>query len=169
MSEVVDEDVTAGPPSIEASVRIVDPRWTSLAPASIADVVLSAVARSDVASGTAGTLDILLADDPALAELNGRWRGRDGPTNVLAFPSGEACCADGTAFLGGIALSYDTAEREAGERGIPLTDHVTHLTLHGLLHLLGFDHVDEADREAMERVEVDLLSGLGIADPYLGS
>ena len=88
---------------------------------------------------------------------------------MLAFPSGEAVERAVPAFLGGIALSYDRVIAEAVERGIPETAHATHLTLHGLLHLLGYDHETDAEREEMERVEVAILAGLGIDDPYEGS
>lgn len=169
MSATLDEDETAGPTSFQASIRVSDPRWAKMDPVAISDMVLTALAASSSAPHCNASADILFADDATLHDLNARFRHKDAPTNVLAFPSGEDCEDVPACFLGGIALSFDRVDAESRERGISLTDHTTHLTLHGLLHLLGFDHIDEADRQEMERVEVNLLSGLGIADPYEGS
>lgn len=169
MSATLDEDETAGPTSFQASIRISDPRWAKMDPVAISDMVLTALAASSSAPHCNASADILFADDPTLQDLNCRFREKDAPTNVLAFPSGEPLEGVAACFLGGIALSFERVEMESRERGISLTDHATHLTLHGLLHLLGFDHIVDEDREEMERVEVNLLSGLGIADPYEGS
>jgi probable rRNA maturation factor len=168
MPTLDDEDVTAGPASLPASVRVADHRWQGLDPVAVADMVLTALSASGAAPDCPASIDILFADDATLADLNRRYRGKDGPTNVLSFPSGEPCIHGEPCFLGGIALAFETMEREARQRAIPLTHHATHLTLHGLLHLLGHDHEVEAEREAMERLEITLLSGLGIPDPYDG-
>ncbi|MCF3936418.1 rRNA maturation RNase YbeY [Acuticoccus sp. M5D2P5] len=169
MTPTLDEDVTAGPASLPASVRVDDERWSTSDPIGLADVVLTALSASSVAPAFPASADILFTSNDVMADLNARYRGKDGPTNVLAFPSGEAPMAGVPLSLGGIALGFERAEQEARERAIPLTHHATHLTLHGMLHLLGFDHEDEAERVEMERVEINILGGLGIPNPYEGS
>lgn len=162
MTATLDEDVVAGPGGLAANVRVDEPAWTADDPAAIVRRVLAALAER---APEGASVDVLFADDVALADLNIRYRGKTGPTNVLAFPSGERGAAP---FLGGVAIAHGVCAREAGERGIPLSHHATHLTLHGLLHLLGYDHEEAAQQAAMEAVEIEVLAGLGIADPYGG-
>lgn len=164
-----DDDVLVGPMLLQGSVRVTDPRWVTLEPQTIAELVLSALAGSPVAPGGPASFDLLFTDDVEMTELNGRFRMKPVPTNVLAFPSGERCERGVPTFLGGVALSFDRVSAEAANRAISLTAHATHLVLHGLLHLLGYEHEDEIDRHEMERVEVWTLGGLGIANPYEGS
>lgn len=116
---------------------------------------------------------VLFTSDAEVHALNREWRGRDKPTNVLSFPMLEredllALPGDGPPeLLGDIALAAETCAREAAEKGVLLADHVTHLIVHGLLHLAGHDHVDsDAQAEAMEALEVKALAILGLADPY---
>jgi probable rRNA maturation factor len=113
---------------------------------------------------------ILLTDDDAVAELNRTWRGKSGPTNVLSFPAGNTHPNpdDAVRHLGDIALAFGVVAREAEEQGKALDAHMTHLLVHGLLHLAGFDHMNEAEAEIMETREIAILKGLGIADPYHG-
>ena len=106
-------------------------------------------------------LAIMLCDDAAMRDLNGRWRGRPEPTNVLSFPA--AAC---TRTLGDIAIAYETTAREAHEEGTPFRDHLAHLAVHGFLHLLGYDHQSDVEAAAMERLETTILARLGVADPY---
>ena len=108
-------------------------------------------------------LAIVLTDDAAIRELNRQWRGRDQPTNVLSFPSAPGA---GTEHLGDIAIAYETMAREAEAEGKPLAHHLSHLTLHGFLHLVGYDHETDTEAEKMERLERDVLASLGIPDPY---
>ncbi|MCB2112346.1 MAG: rRNA maturation RNase YbeY [Parvularculaceae bacterium] len=108
-----------------------------------------------------GGAALLLADDETLADLNRRFRNIDKPTNVLSFPS----AADGE-FLGDIAISYETCEREADALGIAFRDHAAHLIVHGLLHLVGYDHEADDDANEMENLETRILAALGVADPY---
>jgi probable rRNA maturation factor len=132
-------------------------------------MVLTAISASSAAPDCIACSEVLFADDDTLADLNSRFRDKDGPTNVLSFPSGEPCVRGERCFIGSVALAFDTMEREARERGIPLTHHTTHLTLHGILHLLGYDHEVDAERDEMEALEIDLLAGLGLPNPYEGS
>jgi len=110
---------------------------------------------------------VLFTDDAEVAALNWRWRGKDGPTNVLSFPAdGRGLSPDGPRLIGGIVLAAETVARECAEQSKPVTDHATHLVVHGLLHLLGYDHVNDADAETMEALEVEILEKLGIGNPY---
>jgi probable rRNA maturation factor len=109
---------------------------------------------------------IALASDAAVARLNRTYRGKDGATNVLSFPYQVPPGAEGGAYLGDIVLAAETVRREAEERGIPTLQHVQHLVVHGLLHLLGYDHAGDADAAEMEGLEVEVLATIGIADPY---
>jgi probable rRNA maturation factor len=110
-------------------------------------------------------LAILLSDDGEVRRLNRHWRGKDKPTNVLSFPSGAAG-PDGRTFLGDVVLAYETLAREAAGFGRPLPDHLSHLVVHGVLHLMGYDHEKPAEARRMEGLEVRVLAGLGIPDPY---
>jgi len=123
--------------------------------------------------GPAG-ISVLLTDDAAIRVLNREWRGKDSPTNVLSFPATETAEGEmpepefeGVPLeLGDVALAYETCERESLAQGKRFTDHVTHLVLHGVLHLLGYDHLKEDQAQRMEALEIRILAGLGIADPY---
>jgi probable rRNA maturation factor len=109
-------------------------------------------------------LTILLAGDERLRELNLRFRRKDYPTNVLSFPA----LASGDGYLGDVALALGVAAREARAAGRRFADHVLHLTVHGVLHLLGYDHDKPREAQTMERLEIAVLHELGIANPYIG-
>ncbi|MBF9233139.1 rRNA maturation RNase YbeY [Microvirga alba] len=111
-------------------------------------------------------ISVLLTDDAAIRELNRTWRGKDKPTNVLSFPAPEQPGATGPRHLGDIALAYETLVRESEDESKDLSHHFAHLIVHGVLHLLGYDHEVEAEAEIMEALEVKALATLGIADPY---
>lgn len=121
-------------------------------------------------------LCIVLADDAFVRRLNETYRGKDAPTNVLSFPVGAMPVAaggepmwvagSGVALLGDVVLAAETIAREAGEQGKSFADHLAHLVVHGVLHLLGHDHVEEVEAEEMEALERDILEDLAIADPY---
>lgn len=162
------DERVAGPPSLRASLRVDDPRWGESAVTTIADVALMALTAHGVAPDDPSALDIVFAGDAALAELNLRFRGKDGPTNVLSFPSDEEAEPGEAHFIGGIALAYGVCEREAEARGLLFEHHAAHLLLHGVLHLLGYDHDVEERAGVMERIEIDILRELGIANPYEG-
>jgi probable rRNA maturation factor len=110
-------------------------------------------------------LSIVLMDDAAQQELNQQWRGIDKPTNVLSFPQIEPF-SPVLGLLGDITLARETLEREAVELGKSFTDHFTHLVVHGFLHILGYDHIDESEALVMEGLETQILATLGIDDPY---
>lgn len=119
------------------------------------------------------SVSLLLADDAQVQVLNREWRTKDRPTNVLSFPMLEreallALGADGPEeMLGDLALALETCTREAAEKGVSVADHATHLIVHGLLHLAGYDHeLSEGHAEAMEALEIRALATMGIADPY---
>jgi probable rRNA maturation factor len=116
-------------------------------------------------------VSLRLADDGEVAALNGDYRGREGATNVLSFPGISAEELDGhppgaPVLLGDIVLAQGVVAEEAERQGKSPADHFRHLVVHGMLHLLGYDHVEARDAEIMERLETTLLAGLGIADPY---
>jgi probable rRNA maturation factor len=113
---------------------------------------------------TDAELAVLLTDDAAVQRLNATWRGLDKPTNVLSFPAAEA---PDSRHLGDIAIAFETTAREAKDEGKPLAHHVTHLAVHGFLHLVGYDHQSEAEAETMEQLERDILARLNVPDPYL--
>jgi probable rRNA maturation factor len=136
----------------ERAWRTAEPRVRALARAAAA-AVLRAERRADA------NVTILLAADSRLQALNVAFRGKSGPTNVLSFPGGGD-------HLGDIALALGVCAREAAEQGKTLAAHLQHLTAHGVLHLLGYDHETDAEAEAMEAQERLVLAGLGVADPY---
>ena len=114
-------------------------------------------------------ISIVLADDPMVHDLNRDYRNQDKPTNVLSFPLGdEGVSPDGgLRMLGDVILSLETTEREASQQAKSLSAHTSHLVVHGVLHLIGFDHEDEVDAGEMESLERQILASLNIADPYL--
>lgn len=136
--------------------------WDVGAIEAILDRVLPVLDRH--LAGAAGTATLALADDALVRDLNRRFRGKDRPTNVLSFPSGEPPAPGG--MLGDIVLARETVEREAALDGKPFDHHLIHLVIHGMLHLLGYDHESDEEAEAMERLETAVLADLGIPDPY---
>jgi len=115
-----------------------------------------------------GEICILLADDYKLKELNHQFRQKDKATNVLSFPSADfpAQEGDNITSLGDIALGYETIEDEAFERKISIIDHTTHLIVHGILHLMGYDHENDTDAMVMENLEKKIMKGMSLHDPY---
>ncbi|MCX8227059.1 MAG: rRNA maturation RNase YbeY [Sulfitobacter sp.] len=160
-------------------IAIEDPRWQDL---DIEALAQRAICMSLVHLGVdpdMAEVSILACDDARIAELNADFRGKPQPTNVLSWPSDERGAEidggnplpvkpdfDGLLELGDIAISFDTCAAEAEIAGKSMADHVSHLTVHGLLHLLGYDHERDDDATLMERIEVEILGKLGIDDPY---
>lgn len=140
-------------------VEVEDAAWSAALPDAVAVVERAAAAAL---GSVVGDVVVLLTDDAAVQDLNARFRERDRPTNVLSFPAAESAAP----HLGDLVLAFGVCAAEAGTQGKTLADHLTHLTVHGVLHLLGRDHIDEAEAEAMEAEERTLLASLGVADPY---
>ncbi len=136
----------------------------------IADTVtvaaLAVLADQGMGQDEAHEISIVLADDAFVRDLNRQYRNMDTPTNVLSFPADDDDGL-GPCLLGDVILAYETVQREADAAGKPMLDHVSHLIIHGTLHLLGFDHEDEQEAIEMEALETAILARLGIADPYL--
>ncbi|PAX07783.1 rRNA maturation RNase YbeY [Sphingomonas lenta] len=128
-----------------------------------------------LASPTLIEISVRLASDAEVHALNRQYRGKDKPTNVLSFPMIQPDLLqtvtqnsdDGEVLLGDIVLAHGVCAGEAAERGIGVADHATHLLVHGVLHLLGYDHMTEEEGQAMEAIERDALASLGLPDPYL--
>lgn len=142
-----------------------DDSWTTALPTAAAAAERAAVAALAGLPGgppDAAGVAILLSDDAAVADLNARFREKAGPTNVLSFPAAE----NPEGHLGDLALAFGVCAREAGEQGKPLEHHLQHLVVHGVLHLVGYDHMTDADAEEMEGLERVILAGLGVPDPY---
>lgn len=112
-------------------------------------------------------LSIVFTDDASIAVLNAQWRNKDKATNVLSFPAfAVKAGAKPGPMLGDIVIARETVMREAQEEGKPFEHHLNHMIIHGFLHLLGYDHEDEAEAEIMEQWERDILARLAIPDPY---
>jgi len=138
-------------------VEIDDEAWLSIA--GVEDLVEQA---AGLALEDAGVITVSLTDDETVADLNQRFRGKAGSTNVLSFPAAETA----RPFLGDVILAWGVCAREAEEQSKPLGDHLRHLVIHGVLHLLGHDHTRDDEAEIMEARERTLLAELGVCDPY---
>jgi len=171
----------AGPTIIDiaepcAAWRTALPRRRAICRAA-ARAALAAAPRGGAARSAVAELSIVLADDALLRRLNRQWRGKDKPTNVLSFPAQDgmsrAAMVKGGALKGGaplplgdVVLAFGTIAGEAAAQGKALADHLAHLVVHGVLHLLGFDHEAAAAAARMEALEIAVLAGIGVADPY---
>lgn len=158
-------------PTIDTDIAFLDSRWSDALPEAEVIVRRAVVAAWRAASPkmrghATAEVSVALAGDAQLRDLNRDYRGCDKATNVLAFPAGEEAVAGQARMLGDIVLAFETLLAEAAAQGKRADDHLTHLVVHGLLHLLGFDHEREHDAVAMESLERDILASLGIADPY---
>lgn len=150
---------------------IESPHWETIpeVEALIARAVAAAVAAADTKPPAGAEVSVMLTDDASVRILNRDYRGLDKPTNVLSFPAAPGTPGEQGPYCGDIAVAFETLEREAGSEGKPIADHLTHLVIHGLLHLLGYDHETEEEAVVMEATEVAALARLGIADPYAGA
>jgi probable rRNA maturation factor len=139
------------------------------AEAIIQRAVAVAVEIADAGLGEA-ELAVMLTDDAGIRTLNCNWRGIDKPTNVLSFPAlpptGPSGPDDAPRMLGDIAIAYETTRKEADDEQKPFDHHLSHLAVHGFLHLIGYDHETDGDAETMETLEQEILAQLGIPDPY---
>jgi len=155
--------------TVQCDISILSPSWQRDVPDVEAVCRAAAGAALDTAAPQFGEAEISIAlgDDVLLANLNRTWRGKNGPTNVLSFACDEGVAVPGAVpMLGDIVIAFETTAAEARAQEISLADHVSHLVVHGVLHLLGYDHEAAADAAAMESLEAEILAGLGIADPY---
>ena len=149
--------------TVVVEVEIEDEAWSR----DVADVE-DRVSRAVIAAlgDRAGSVVVLLTDDATVRDLNARFRDKDAPTNVLSFPAAPMDLPGQATPRGDLVLAHGVCAREARDQSKALADHLTHLVVHGTLHLLGHDHVDDAEAEAMEAHEVTILAALGVADPY---
>ena len=159
---------------------IEDTRWEAFGLAALAERAGRAVLAGLALPVEGFAISLMGCDDARIAVLNADFRGKPTPTNVLSWPSEERGAefvgeapelpepgeADEPEALGDIAIAWETCAREAQEQGKPMADHVTHLLVHGVLHLLGYDHIEEEDAALMEGLEVRILASLGVSDPY---
>ncbi len=171
MSDDPDSSTGLDTPHISIAVTVSVPAWQDTLPGAEA-LARRAAAVGAARAGTAPDRDrevsLVLADDATLRKLNLEYRGVDKPTNVLSF----AACAEprsnstGPLLLGDVLIAYETVHREAEQQGKRVSDHLCHLVVHGVLHLLGYDHANEREAARMERLETAILAELGVADPY---
>lgn len=171
---------TNPPPPIEIDIAVQDPGWESLSPdceALIERAIHAVFATCPVALGllrddVMPELSVVLANDDLVRMFNRDYRDKDKPTNILSFAQLDeadgwtAPDTRGPCALGDLILARETIVREAAEAEKPLNDHLTHLIIHGTLHLLGYDHMEDEEAEAMESLEIRILKGLGIENPY---
>lgn len=152
-----------------------DGAWEALATRAVS-AALAVTPHGDIAGARyTAEVSVRLTSDEEVRTLNREYRQKDKPTNVLSFPmvqpdmlDGLANSDDGEVLLGDIVLAHGVCAREAEEKGVPVEEHATHLIVHGLLHLLGYDHeLGEAEADHMEDLERAALGTLGIADPYV--
>jgi probable rRNA maturation factor len=152
-------------PSIDL---VVDSELWTASPEAGETIRRAITAAAEAAPGTDGEVCVVLTDDAAIRELNRNWRGLDKPTNVLSFPAAAPSGQNGPArHLGDVVIAYETMAREADTDQKLFLHHLSHLTVHGYLHLLGYDHESDAEAEAMEELERRILARLDVPDPYL--
>jgi probable rRNA maturation factor len=162
--------------AIEIDVIIDESAWSAALP-SVEDTcrrAALAVLAARAGDLTAGEACVVLSSDAAVWALNRRYRGRDTATNVLSFPAApeggwQLPGAEVPMPLGDVVVAFETAAREASVEGKALPDHLSHLVVHGMLHLLGYDHQTDEEAEVMEGLEIKVLGSLGIADPFANS
>lgn len=160
-------------------ILIEDSRWNEVDLEGLTRAALVATLAHQRLDPAQCELSVLGCDDAQIMALNANFRDKPSPTNVLSWPAEDRAAAqdgaipappapdfDGMIALGDIAVSYDTCAEEAKRAGKPISAHVTHLIVHGTLHLLGYDHIRDADGDLMEAVEVEILGKLGLVSPY---
>ncbi len=174
MSDDPDSPSNPDTPQISIVVTVLTPAWRDTLSeaeplARRAARAALVAAKEGVALPGAAEVGLVLADDATLGRLNRRYRGVEGPTNVLSFAASEGSAPEssGPLLLGDVVLAYETVRRESEEQGKRFSDHLCHIVVHGVLHLLGYEHGSEAQAAAMERLEIATLAGLGVSDPYV--
>jgi probable rRNA maturation factor len=157
---------------------IEDPRWQDILPP-LAETAARATLAELSLDPAWFQIVVMGCDDARIATLNTEFRGKPAPTNVLSWPALDRAAenpgdmpflpegqTDEPEELGDIAIAYETCAREAADQAKSLEDHATHLIVHAVLHLLGYDHLNDADATLMEETEIRVLAKLGVADPY---
>jgi len=170
---------TAKPSAMDLDIRIAHPGWDTISFGALAVRAVTTALEACEIDPENCEIAVLATGDSEIATLNQQFRDKPTATNVLSWPAQELLVetpggtpvspqadAFGDIALGDIAIAYETCAREAEAAGKPMPDHVTHLVVHGVLHLLGYDHVRDADATVMERREVAILGILGLDDPY---
>lgn len=158
-------------------ILVEEARWQDVGLEALAERAAGATLAHLGLDPEAWEIDLLACDDTRIMALNADFRGKTSPTNVLSWPAEELSPEEPGArpcppepgvepFLGDIAIAWQTCVREAEEAGRPLADHVTHLVVHAVLHLLGYDHIRDPDATVMEATEIEILGKLGVPDPY---
>jgi probable rRNA maturation factor len=128
--------------------------------------VRAAIAAAAALSTSGGEVSILLTDDSAVRLLNRDWRGLDKPTNVLSFPAPKIPATGGAGILGDIVVAYETLQRECDDEDRDFLHHLAHLTVHGYLHLIGYDHQTDAQADEMEALESKIMTRMNLPDPW---
>ena len=153
-----------GAPPVD--IQVASKLWNGqpLAEQAVRDAIAAAAAALPK---TSGEVSVVLTDDAAIRALNRDWRGIDKSTNVLSFPASKTKAGDGNAMLGDIVIAYETLDRECAEENRLFLHHLSHLTVHGFLHLIGYDHQNDAEADKMEGLETKIMASLKMPDPYL--
>ncbi|MEE4189321.1 MAG: rRNA maturation RNase YbeY [Roseobacter sp.] len=167
------------PPQMVLEVLCEDVRWESMDLRSLTAATAEMTLAQVGLQGSPVELSVLACDDERIATLNTDFRGKAGATNVLSWPADDLAAAhdggqpeppqpgpDGVIALGDVAISYDTCLREAVDMAKPMAEHSTHLIVHGILHLLGYDHIRDRDALLMQDMERKILGKMGLNDPY---
>ena len=155
----------------ELEITIEDTRWSDIANLKhvATQAISSAYGESECDLESGFVVSMLFCSDSRIKDLNREWRHQDKATNVLSFPAPQDLVIEECLVLGDLALSYETVLRESETEEKKIVDHLSHLIIHGFLHLLGFDHETESDAEEMEWIERRSLAKIGIMDPYANS
>jgi len=151
----------AAPAGVDVDIQAQSPLW-SAQPAAEPTVRAAIAAVAAMLETARGEVSVVLTDDAAMRTLNRTWRGIDKPTNVLSFPAAKT----GHGMLGDIVVAFETLQRECDEEGKTFLDHLAHLTVHGFLHLAGYDHETNAQADAMEALESRVMRAMNRPDPY---
>jgi probable rRNA maturation factor len=155
----------AGSAELVADIRSEDDRWQD-ALGDIETLSEKVLQAASTEMGAGGEVSVLFTNDAEMRMLNARWRNIDKATDVLSFPADGPEIPNSPKLLGDIALGYETALHDSETMKRPFASHVSHLLIHGFLHLLGYDHINPEDAAVMEPLEAKILAGLGWPDPY---